>query len=271
MTICRDPRWKNAIVSRSERMVLRDRSHTCIFAWSPGNESGYGENHQAASKMIRDLDTTRIVFNEGELKQGWGQGSGDRQSGGCLAENALYDPMYTTLEELKQFAENPAATRPGILSEYNHAMGNSCGSLADYWDLFRSEKSLQGGFIWDWIDQGLLTRDEQGREMFGYGGDFGETIHDFNFCCNGMITSDRQPRPAMYEFRHLAQEVWLESVDAQRFRFRLSNRRNFRNLDDLAGYWRIEIDGRPVCSGELSGFAELPPAKPWNSTCRSVA
>lgn len=261
MTICRDPRWKNAIVSRSERMVLRDRSHTCIFAWSPGNESGYGENHQAASKMIRDLDTTRIVFNEGELKQGWGQGSGDRQSGGCLAENALYDPMYTTLEELKQFAENPAATRPGILSEYNHAMGNSCGSLADYWDLFRSEKSLQGGFIWDWIDQGLLTRDEQGREMFGYGGDFGETIHDFNFCCNGMITSDRQPRPAMYEFRHLAQEVWLESVDAQRFRFRLSNRRNFRNLDDLAGYWRIEIDGRPVCSGELSGFAELPPGE----------
>jgi len=259
MTICRDSRWKRAIISRSERMVLRDRSHACIFAWSLGNESGYGENHQAASETVRRLDPTRILFNEGELKQGWGQGSGDRQSGGDPHENELYDPMYTSLAELKQFAENPAATRPGILSEYAHAMGNSSGSLADYWDLFRAEPSLQGGFIWDWIDQGLLTHDRQGREMYGYGGDFGETVHDFNFCCNGMVASDRRPHPAMYEFRHLAQEVCVEAVDVRRFRFRLLNRRDFRTLDDLTGEWRVETDGRTVCSGELTGFAELPP------------
>lgn len=261
MTICRDHRWKQTMISRVERMVLRDRSHSCIFAWSLGNESGNGENHLAAAETVRHLDPTRLIFHEGELKAGWSQGSGDQQSGGMSGINAFYDPMYPSLKELREYCGNPLSSRPGILSEYAHAMGNSSGSLCDYWNLFYSTQSLQGGFIWDWVDEGILQYDDVGKPFFAYGGDFGEKEHSFNFCCNGMVAADRIPHPALYEFRYLAQPVKVCKYNDQRkkFHFFIKNRRDFLSLSDLVGIWRIEQNGMELLAGKLDGLDLIPP------------
>lgn len=259
-TLCRDPRWRTAIVERSERMVMRDRSHACIFGWSLGNESGNGENHDCAIEAIKRLDSSRIIHHEGELKASWSQGCNET-SGGDKSKNAFFDPMYPHPDVLKAYSADPATDRPAIMCEYAHAMGNSSGSLSDYWDLFYSMPGLQGGFIWDWVDQGILTKDSKGRRMFGYGGDFGEKSHDFDFCCNGMISADRIPHPGMYEFRHMVQPVKVEPVNPKKMKFRLVNRQYFTNLKDFAGHWALEIAGRKVQTGRLPAFASVEPGK----------
>jgi beta-galactosidase len=257
--ICRDTRWKNAFVSRVERMVLRDRSHTCIFGWSMGNESGHGENHLAAIAAARTLDDSRIIHHEGEIKSSWCQGNQNQFYSAHPETNAFFDPMYPHIDVLKAYTESTERNRPLILCEYAHAMGNSSGGLCDYWDLFWTKPGLQGGFIWDWVDQGLLKVDENGKEYFAYGGDFGETVHDFDFCCNGMISSDRKPHPGMYEFRHLTQPVKVEAVDKAAFRFKLTNRREFTDLSDLSGRWELQANGETVASGKLAGFEKNAP------------
>ncbi len=249
-SICRDPRWKTAIVNRAERMVLRDRSHACIIGWSLCNESGNGENHQAQAAAVRALDESRFIHHEGEIKLRW------NQEEACFFEadksfNAIVNPMYPSLESMLEYARDKRADRPVIPCEYAHAMGNSSGSLCDYWDLFWNEPGIQGGFIWDWVDQGLWTKDENGVEYLGYGGDFGETSHDFDFCCNGMISPDREVHPAMYEFRHLAQPVKIKLLNLKKFRFEAVNRRNFTTTAGLAGSWELQRNGRTVQQGKL--------------------
>jgi len=259
--ICRIPRWKNAFVSRVERMVLRDRSHVSIFAWSPGNESGNGENHSAALDRVHQLDNSRVIFHNCETHLPWTQRGYGKINGSELYNNS-FCPMYISIDDLKAYDEDPAAVRPAILIEYAHAMGNSSGSLCDYWDLFYSGKKLQGGFIWDWMDQGILQHDKNGKPFFAFGGDFGETIHDSDFCCNGMLAADRSPHPGMYEFRHLVQEIRVRQV--KNFNFELTNCRDFTNLENFRGFWNVEINGREVLAGELSGFAALRPGEKMN-------
>lgn len=254
--LCRDPRWKNLFVTRGERMVLRDRSHACIFGWSVGNESGNGENHEAQIRAMRALDGSRIIHHEGEIKPGWRQG-GMVFGEGRKEFNELFDPMYIAPDLLKQYGEN-APERPAILCEYAHAMGNSSGSLCDYWKLFYSLPGLQGGFIWDWIDQGLLER-RDGKDMLCYGGDFGEEVHDFDFCCNGMIAADRRLHPAMYEFRHLVQPVKVTLTDGGKMTFILKSMRDFVSLADLRGVWSFEIDGAETQRGELPDLSGVGP------------
>ncbi len=249
-SICRDPRWKTAIISRGERMVLRDRSHACIIGWSLCNESGNGENHLAEAAAIRVLDDSRFIHHEGELKPYWHQPE-DHYFEADKSLNAIVNPMYPRWENMLQYTRDKRMDRPVIPCEYAHAMGNSSGSLCDYWELFWNEPGIQGGFIWDWVDQGLWTKDENGAEYLGYGGDFGETIHDFDFCCNGMISSDREPHPAMYEFRHLAQPVKVKLLNLKKFRFEIFNRRNFTSLSDLAGIWELQLNGKTIQKGKL--------------------
>ncbi len=259
--LCRDPRWHNAMVARGERMVLRDRSHACVIGWSLGNESGSGENHQAEAATIRALDDSRFIHHHGEIMSRWSLGNY------CFTDadksfNALVDPMYPPLEMMLECAQSSKADRPVIPCEYAHAMGNSSGSLGDYWDLFWKEPGIQGGFIWDWSDQGIWIPDGNGGEYLGYGGDFGEKKHNFNFCCNGMTAPDRELHPAMYEFRHLAGPVQVEQVQDRPFRFLVHNRRNFTNLDDLECLWEVLLNGYPVQQGRLT-FNIAPEKSDW--------
>lgn len=256
-SICRDNRWCNAIVSRVERMVLRDRSHVSIIAWSPGNESGDGENHSAALKRLWELDESRIIFHNGELHPLWTQYSGHEYAGGDDRRNHVFCPMYVSPDGMKKYADADESKRPAIMIEYAHAMGNSCGGLCDYWDVFYSSPKLQGGFIWDWVDQGILQHDADGKPFFAYGGDFGEKIHDYDFCCNGMIASDRSLHPAMYEFRHLVQDMKISYPGGNRFL--LTNRRNFTTPEDLCGCWSVEINGEKIAGNSLPDFSRLAP------------
>ena len=254
--LCREPRWKNAFVTRGVRMVLRDRSHACIFGWSTCNESGNGENHEAQIAAMRALDGSRIIHHEGEGKNPWAQVVSSLH-GGRLDQNELWNPMYPHPDVLKEYSAC-GPERPAILSEYAHAMGNSSGSLCDYWDLFYSLPGLQGGFIWDWIDQGLLGK-KNGRNVLCYGGDFGEELHDFDFCCNGMLAADGRPHPGMYEFRHLVQPVKISLADGSSLKFRLKNDRNFTFLSDLSGTWTWEVDGVTVEKGVVPDFSKVAP------------
>ncbi|MBR2508258.1 MAG: DUF4981 domain-containing protein [Lentisphaeria bacterium] len=258
-SICRDPRWKNAFISRVERMVLRDRSHACIFCWSMGNESGHGENHQAAIARVYELDNSRIMSHEGEVKPTWSQSWNGEFHGEKLNENQMYNPMYISCETIKNFSESPESNRPLILIEYCHAMGNSCGSLAEYWELFMNYPKLQGGFIWDWVDQGLVQYDANGNKFYAFGGDFGEKIHDFDFNCNGLISPEREVHPAMYEARYLMQMVKTELADREKLVFAITNMRNFTDLSDLECSWVLEADGVRMAEGIIFDIDKTAP------------
>jgi beta-galactosidase len=206
-----DPAWAMAFIDRMQRMVARDKNHPGIIMWSLGNESGYGPAHDAMAGWTRGYDPTRPIHYEGAISQytvlindenadfsqkPTGAFEEKYRSGGWeighLATD-VYPPMYPTVEHIIGYARNPANTRPLIMCEYAHSMGNGTGNLKEYWDAIEQNHGLQGGFIWDWVDQGLHRVDEQGREYWAYGGDFGDTINDMDFCINGLIWPDRTP------------------------------------------------------------------------------
>jgi len=268
-TICRDPRWENAFLERGMRMVKRDKNHACIFGWSLGNETGHGENHIKMTEAIRAYDPTRIIHHEGEVKEYWSQhqspeigykwdGGGFAFSGGTNFANDLVDPMYAPIDAIIRFSLDNSDPRPLILCEYSHAMGNSNGSLKEYWEAFENYHGLQGGFIWDWVDQGLKKVDEDGNEYWAYGGDFGEKIHDFDFCCNGLIAPDRTPHPAMYEFKKLAQPVAVEAISLADMRFRILNKQHFTDMQWLDLVWEIQIEGVTVAEGLIEEMTIAP-------------
>ncbi|MBQ9788270.1 MAG: DUF4981 domain-containing protein [Lentisphaeria bacterium] len=248
-SICRDSRFKKAFVDRNERMVLRTRSHVSIIEWSTCNETGFGDNHMAAIDAILKLDKSRIIHNEGECHEFWSQSPFNFKRYGNHEINATVNRMYPPIQQIIEIAQSKITDRPVILCEYNHAMGNSNGSLADYWDAFKSVHGLQGGFIWDWVDQGIVQETADGKKFWAYGGDFGEKIHDFDFCCNGLIWPDRTPHPAMYEFKHVAQHVNVDMIDCNTFY--VNNDFNFSDLKNIKGTWELLVDGKAVESGEL--------------------
>ncbi len=256
-SLCRDPRWARAFEERMMRMVLRDKNHPSVIAWSAGNESGHGENHVNAIEQVRAFDPSRVIHHEGELKERWTQG-GNVFTGGCNRSNDLVNPMYPSIESIIAHAVEGRDPRPVILCEYSHAMGNSNGSLAEYWDAFERYHGLQGGFIWEWVDHGILRTDEQGREYWAYGGDFGETVHDSNFVADGLVWPDRRPHPGIYEFKKLAQPLEVVALSVTEGRFLLRNRHDFISLNWLAGAWRLEVEGRLVESGQLPPL-DVPP------------
>lgn len=258
--ICRDPRWRNAFLERTMNMVKRDKNHPCIFAWSLGNETGSGENHAAAAHAVRDYDPSRILHHEGEVKRFWTQ-STNEYTGGTNRDNDLVNPMYPPISEVIRHAVEARDPRPMILCEYSHAMGNSNGTLKEYWEAFWNYHGLQGGFIWDWVDQGIRKVDEKGRSYWAYGGDFGESIHDFDFCINGLVWPDRRPHPAMHEFKKLAQPVRIRPISLAEGRYEIINRQDFSNLARYQLTWSVECDGESRASGTI----ELPEVNPGGS------
>ncbi|MFD8224788.1 glycoside hydrolase family 2 TIM barrel-domain containing protein [Streptomyces massasporeus] len=263
--IADDPRYLGAFVDRVARMVLRDKNHPSVIIWSLGNESDYGANHDAAAGWVRRHDPTRPVQYEGAAKRGWADPD--------LASD-IACPMYAPLEECLAHALSGTQTKPLVQCEYSHAMGNSNGTLADHWAAIEATPGLQGGFIWEFWDHGILQRVNDGRpagrggaglhdngvaapgHRWAYGGDFGETDHDGAFIADGVVFPDRTPKPVMFEHREIAAPVRIDS-----FRHEgvvLSNHQHFRGLDWLSGEWELSLaDG-----ATLTAPAELPDLRP---------
>lgn len=245
--ICRDRRYTQAFLDRAMRMVERDKNHPSVILWSLGNESGYGPNHDAMAGWIRGRDTSRPLHYEGAIsinQSGLTWESGERATD-------VVCPMYPSIDSIVEWAKGRKGDRPLIMCEYSHAMGNSNGSLADYWDAIERHHGLQGGFIWDWVDQGLLKKDKSGREYWAYGGDFGDEPNDVNFCCNGLVWPDRTPHPAMFEFKKIAQPVKIAQGRVGRGSIEITNAQDFKDLAWLDGTWALKVDGETVDSGEI--------------------
>ncbi len=260
--LCRDQAYASQFLERGIGMVERDKNHPCVIAWSLGNESGYGPNHDAMAGWIRRRDPSRVLHYEGAIwgwdksvKTGFGEGPGARDGGKFASD--LICPMYPSIESLIAWSrdDDPADRRPMILCEYSHAMGNSNGSLSDYFDAFESHAGLQGGFVWEWADHGIYRRDEAGRDYVAYGGDFGDVPNDLNFCCDGIVGADRVPHPALWEFKTLAQPIAVAWDNQAAGRIAIRNKRDFSDLSDLQGRWTLEVDGDVVACGDLPRLA----------------
>jgi beta-galactosidase len=260
--LAHDWHWYNTITSRVTRLVQRDRNHACVIFWSLGNESGRGKNLLAARNLLLDLDDSRPIMYE---------------SGGALIEGVgrteltdIICPMYPDVSKTNHLGTREDEDRPVVLCEYSHAMGNSNGNLDMYWDLFWDEDKprLQGGFVWDMIDQGLWKTDEAtGRKYFGYGGDFGDTINDGQFCLTGMFSPDRVPHPAVQELKFLQQPVLFSVPDGSGkvvanfnrsrlddIQLNMKNRYIFQDLSHLVWSWNVTCDAQigPVASGNFA-------------------
>ena len=257
-----DRRYASALLERALRMVERDKNHPCVILWSLGNESATGANSEAMAAWIRGYDPSRPLHSEPGV---WSQYSDEQGT------KKVYDrgyrvtdiicPMYPQIEVLKRWAtdrSHPDQTRPLIMCEYSHAMGNSNGSLADYWDAFEKYPGLQGGFIWEWIDHGLKQKTADGQDYWAYGGDFDDQPNDLNFVCDGLVWPDRTPHPGIFEFKYLAQPVKPVAYNASTGVLELKNKQDFSTLEWIRGEWELKISGKVAAKGKLPALKTGP-------------
>jgi len=255
----RDPRYASAFLERAKRMVERDKNHPSVILWSLGNETGCGANHEAMAGWIRGYDPSRpLHFEPGVWAQYVEKQPFEKHFDCGYRVTDIVCPMYPPIDMIIEWATDkthPDRTRPLILCEYSHAMGNSNGSLADYWDAFEKYPGLQGGFIWEWIDHGLKQKTADGTEYWAYGGDFGDKPNDVNFVCDGLVWPDRTPHPGINEFKHLAQPVKSVRYDAKSGILEIRNKQDFATLKGIRAEWELKI------AGKLAARGTLPPLK----------
>ncbi|HBZ2631909.1 TPA: DUF4981 domain-containing protein, partial [Klebsiella pneumoniae] len=228
--------------------------HPCIIIWSLGNESGGGGNHEALYHWLKRNDPSRPVQYEG--------------GGADTTATDIICPMYARVERdqpipavpkwgIKKWISLPGEQRPLILCEYAHAMGNSLGNFADYWQAFREYPRLQGGFIWDWADQAIRKTFADGSVGWAYGGDFGDKPNDRQFCMNGLVFPDRTPHPSLVEAKHAQQYFQFTLLSTSPLRVRIISEYLFRPTDNEVLRWQVQAAGEPLYHGDLT--LALPP------------
>jgi len=228
-SLAKDINWQAAHLDRVKRMYHRSKNHCSIIIWSLGNEAGNGINFEVAYDWLKKQDTSRPIQYEQSMEE---------------ANTDIVCPMYPTPEHVEDYAKN-RGDRPFIMCEYSHAMGNSNGNLKEYWDIINQYDCLQGGFIWDWMDQGLVTQKE-GKKFWAFGGDFGpaNTPSDGNFCMNGLLWPDRSVKPAMEEVKKLYAPIKFFLEDAANGKLRIKNEWLFTLFDKNHFYiaWTISSE-----------------------------
>lgn len=225
------PEWRDNVLDRANSMLQRDKNHPSIIIWSLGNESFGGDNFIAMHDFLKAADPSRLVHYEGVFHHRLSEAASDIES-----------TMYVQPSDVERYARsNPK--KPYILCEYSHAMGNSCGGLHLYWELFDRYDILQGAFIWDWVDQAIRTRTPDGIEYLAYGGDFGESPHDGNFSGDGLLFADRTVSPKLYEVKKCYQNASWQAADLKAGRFVIANKHLFTDLSAYELRWEIALDG----------------------------
>jgi len=240
-TLAKNPAYRKAHIERNVRNVQRGYNHPSIIFWSLGNEAGYGPNFEDSYKAVKAEDASRPVQYE---------------NGGYDSVTDIFCPMYYDYDACAAYSEDPSKVKPLIQCEYAHAMGNSEGGFKEYWELIRKYPKYQGGFIWDFVDQGLRWTGKNGAMIYAYGGDFNEyDASDQNFCDNGLISPDRVPNPHMYEVGYWYQNIWTSwENDA----LEIYNENFFRDLSYCRLEWEVLNDGIPVRSGVFNDVAVAP-------------
>lgn len=258
--LAKQPEWVDAHLDRIQRMVGRDKNHASVVVWSMGNEAGDGVAFAACYNWIKANDPTRPVHYERSEKD---------------VNTDIVGHMYMPSDKIRNYIQKDSS-KPFIICEYMHAMGNSNGGADAYWDLFHEDNVAQGGFVWDWMDQGLRTPVPEAHAgnigkgpvketFFAYGGYFENPVgvaNDGNFCMNGLIDAEQTPHPATYAHKYLQQYVHVTAVDLMKGSFEIQNRFHFTTLSDaLTGKWKIEADGMKIAEGELPPLNVKPQQK----------
>lgn len=232
------PDWAAAQVDRTVRMVERDKNHASVIIWSLGNECGNGQVFHENYKWIKNRDNSRPVQFE-QAGEDW--------------NTDIVCPMYPSIGNMKKYAADTAKKRPYIICEYAHAMGNSNGNMRTYFEIMRNSKNMQGGFIWDWVDQGIKAKDANGRPFWAYGGDLGSFYlqHDENGVADGIISSDRSPDPGAYEVKKIYQNIIFTARDLTKGRIQIENIFDFTNLNEYRFKWELLRNGEKINEGEF--------------------
>jgi beta-galactosidase len=231
------PVWKEAHLDRTIRMFERDKNYPSIITWSLGNEAGNGDNFFTTYAWLKKHDKTRPTQYEGATK---------------YKNTDIQAPMYSSTKKMIDYVEN-GGDRPLILCEYAHAMGNSTGNLQEYWNVIESYPSMQGGYIWDWVDQGILTTSETGENYWAYGGDLGgaNLQNDANFCLNGIVNPDRTLHPALHEVKKVYQYIKFKARNIDLGEIEIKNIYDFTNLSAYDFSWKLLENGNEVAEGQL--------------------
>lgn len=233
-TLAKEPTYEKAHLERNESNIKIYKNHPSIIFWSVGNEAGYGPNFEKAYDLVKAYDPSRPCQYE---------------QAGQNGKTDIFCPMYYDYGGCDRYSQgdNP---RPLIQCEYAHAMGNSMGGFKEYWDMVRKYPKYQGGFIWDFVDQGLRVKNKQGKTIYAYGGDFGRyPTSDHNFNCNGIINPDRKPNPHANEVRYYYQNIWATAKDLKAGEVEVYNENFFKSLDDVELQWTLESEGKVLANG----------------------
>ena len=242
-TLANKPEWKAAHVERIMNMIERDKNHPSIIVWSMGNEAGTGSNFLAGYKAAHQRDNTRPVHYE----------RAEKLTDVTERHTDIHGDMYRTIESIQEKWLGTDLERPFIWCEYAHAMGNSTGNFQEYWDFVEANRQLQGGFIWDWMDQGLAKYDEKGTRYWAYGGHFEPkgVHHDYNFCMNGVIDPDHTPHPGLFQVKKAYQNVSFKDAGIAEGKVTIQNKYFFNDLSQLIIRWELVANGKVSKSGSI--------------------